>query len=101
MKKPALLLVLAFLASLAAGCAAPARPTAEAGEWVPAFDRFGSIRRELETGAPVWVAPDADLSARAPRFLPDGSVARDPATGAPLHDESRGGVVSRVLVTLR
>jgi hypothetical protein len=92
-----------LLAALAAGCASAPRPVpgedAAPGE-VPSFDRFGSIRRDLETGAPVWVAPAGGMEARAPRFLPDGSVARDPATGAPLYEDRRGGVVARVLVAL-
>ena len=101
MRLPAtLLLVLAA----AGGCASPsAMETAgDAGpEAVPTFDRFGAVRRDLVTGAPVWAAPAAEMEARAPRFAADGSVARDPETGAPLYEERRGGVVARVLVTLR
>lgn len=92
--------LLLALGALAAGCASPGRGAPCAAECVPAFDGFGAVRRDLATGAPIWIAPAADVAARAPRFLPDGSVARDPDTGAPLYDEARGGVVTRVLVSL-
>ena len=105
---PALLAASALLA--VAGCASPAaddalpccgRECPAAAALAPAFREDGRVRRDLDTGAPLFTADPSALPARAPRFHPDGSVARDVASGAPLFEEMSGGTVVRVLVLRR
>ena len=97
-----LLLSVAVLASIA-GCATlpdPSVPRALGEEAVPCFSCDGRVRRDVETGAPMFCAGSNVVGDLAPRFNADGTVARDPETGSPLYDETRSGVVSRVLVPL-
>ena len=101
----AALLSLAGLASLAGCTSIEPEPRARVpgaivrcDACVPSFSSDGRVRRDLETGAPLFVASAGSLEARAPRFNPDGTVARDPETGAPIYEEVSAGEVVRVLV---
>jgi hypothetical protein len=111
LKPLASILALAGLVA-AAGCAFPAPSCCSRGDdaasdtevgcvpCVPAFSSDGRLRRDLETGAPVYVAAARSLAARAPRFEADGCVSRDPESGAPLYEEVASGEVVRVFVAL-
>ena len=102
---PAALLALAGLASLGGCSSVEPRPrfcepsaVVRCDACVPSFSSDGRVRRDLETGAPLFVVATGSLEARAPRFNTDGTVARDPETAAPIYEEVSAGEVVRVLV---
>ena len=64
----------------------------------PVFGPDGRLRRDLETGAPVFVTSAGDFASRAPRFNGDGTVARDPESGLPIYEDVSAGEVVRVVV---
>ncbi len=108
MKKALAVLCSLSLSVLASGCVSDgpvARPSREAAVVrcdgsVPAFSCDGRVRRDLDTGAPLFVAAAESLASRAPRFTAEGAIARDLETGAPMYDVIASGEVVRVLVSM-
>ncbi len=102
--------VLAVAALAFAGCAVPGTPSAGTSSAarepapeqapVPLFVADGSVARDPETEAPVYLCRGALAPAGCPRWNADGTVVRDESTGAPVFEERADGRVVRVLLVV-